>query len=46
MFKFCTDEVAAGGYDAVDGLNLIEISAIGSTSYGNSRSLDWTCEEQ
>ena len=35
MFKFCSDEVAAGGFDAVDGLNLTVVSLIGSTSYGN-----------
>ena len=35
MFKFRPDEVAAGGYDAVDGLNVIVVSSIGSTNYGH-----------
>ena len=36
MFKFCADEVAAGGFDAVDGLDVIEIAGTREfTCYGN-----------
>ena len=44
MFKFCADEVAAGGYDAVDGLNVIGVACTrGFTCYEN-QSFDCRCE--
>ena len=45
MFKFRPDEVAAGGHDAVDGLNVIVASFFDRVyELRTLRSLDWTCE--